>query len=148
MLIWFVKFIVDVSNAVQHSSSVQYLSSFTVLLQNGIQKFAFWLIHSWEIALQSEIFDIFFKKTQKKALILKGLKIALLSHNYCDFKGEIFAENLYLQISLYIFFYLCILPLTNFNFYLVIYKKLVLEFTKSFNNFNFGLSKKEAITFK
>ena len=35
-------------------------------LQNGIQNFVFWLIHSWEIALQS----------QKKALALKGLTIA------------------------------------------------------------------------
>ena len=35
------------------------------LLQNGIQ-FVFWLIHSWEIALQSQIFDIFWKKNPKK----------------------------------------------------------------------------------
>ena len=33
-------------------------------LQNGIQNFVFWLIHSWEIALQSQIFDI--KKKPKK----------------------------------------------------------------------------------
>ena len=43
------------------------------MLQNGIQNFVFWLIHSWEIALQSQIFDIFWKKAQKKALALKGL---------------------------------------------------------------------------
>ena len=40
--------------------------------QNGIQNFVFWLIHSWGIALQSQIFDIK-KKAQKKALALKGL---------------------------------------------------------------------------
>ena len=43
------------------------------MLQNGIQNFLFWLIHSWEITLQSQIFDIFWKKAQKKALALKGL---------------------------------------------------------------------------
>ena len=37
-------------------------------------KIVFWLIHSWEIALQSQIFDIFLKKSpKKKALALKGL---------------------------------------------------------------------------
>ena len=49
------------------------------LLQNGIQNFVFWLIHSWEIALQSQIFDIFWKKAQKKAPALKGL------NSFCQF---------------------------------------------------------------
>ena len=42
------------------------------LLQNGIQNFVFWFIHSWEIALQSQIFDIFWKKAQKRLWHLKG----------------------------------------------------------------------------
>ena len=42
--------------------------------QNGIQNFVIWLIHSWEIALQSQIFNIFEKDDQKQALTLKGLR--------------------------------------------------------------------------
>ena len=43
------------------------------------KNFVFWLIHSWEIALQSQIFDIFWKKAQKKTLALKGLKDSFFS---------------------------------------------------------------------
>ena len=43
-------------------------------LQNGIQNFVFWLIYSWVIALQRQIFDIK-KRPKKKALAFKGLKV-------------------------------------------------------------------------
>ena len=46
-------------------------------LQNSIQNFALWLIDSWEIALQSQIFDIFLKKAQKKLWHLKRVKQVL-----------------------------------------------------------------------
>ena len=41
-------------------------------LQNGIQNFVFWLIHSEKLRYKVK-FSIFKKKAQKKALALKGL---------------------------------------------------------------------------
>ena len=62
-------------------------------LQNDIQNYVFWLIHSWEIALQSQIFDIFFKKAQKKALALKGLKWKSILGNVICYKKYITSNN-------------------------------------------------------
>ena len=43
-------------------------------LQNSIHNFVIWLIHSWEITSQSEIFNIFFKKGSKRSKRLWYLK--------------------------------------------------------------------------
>ena len=54
-------------------------------LQNGMQIFVFWLIYSWKIALQSQIFDIKkgtgaerFKKAYEIAKITRKLTLALV----------------------------------------------------------------------
>ena len=45
-----------------HSENYEIFWHFRVrawnFIQNGIQNFVIWLIHSWEIALQSQIFNI------------------------------------------------------------------------------------------
>ena len=66
-------------------------------LHNGIQNFVFWLIHSWEIALQSQIFDIFLKKAQKKALALKVLIfVRFLFISILKYKGKSFENKIWI----------------------------------------------------
>ena len=75
--------------------TVKIMKNFRVrawnFLQNDIQNFVFWLIHSWEIALQVSIFK---KKPQKKALALKGLS----------------SKSIWKLCDCFSFVYLCISP--------------------------------------